>query len=52
MVRDIKDNETAEMKNLQKQIAYLKDILKMKRVGGNSKITDVDLGQKYKRLQQ
>lgn len=38
------------MGKLEKEISYLKDVLKMKRNG--TSVIDVDLNDKYKRLQQ
>jgi hypothetical protein len=38
------------MNKLEKEISYLKDVLKMKRNG--TSVIDVDLNDKYKRLQQ
>ena len=41
-------HENPEMRNLEREIAYLKDILKMKRTGVE---IDVDITDKFKRLQ-
>ena len=40
-------NENPDMRNLEKEIAYLKDILKMKRTGVE---VDVNLNDKMKKL--
>lgn len=41
-------NDNPEMRNLEKEIAYLKDVLKMKRTGVE---VDVDMTDKMKKLQ-
>jgi len=43
-------SDNPEMNKLEKEIAYLKDILKIKRNG--AAVIDVDLNEKFKRLQQ
>lgn len=42
-------SDNPEMRNLEREISYLKDILKFKRTGAN--IIDLDLNDRLKRLQ-
>lgn len=50
VISKLQMSDNPEMNKLEKEIAYLKDILKIKRNG--AAVIDVDLNEKFKRLQQ